>query len=122
MKKLNYFLALGAISCTLFISGCGKDPISVDIWVQLSNNSKDTVFFWTNDNLTLSLVRPNSQLSRVDHHGKYENGEDTSGEIYLKKKKSKLDIDASQAYSIKVDRHNYPTEVIFSWDGVSLSQ
>ncbi|MFZ1678760.1 MAG: hypothetical protein WAT91_15870, partial [Saprospiraceae bacterium] len=99
-----------------------NDFFPADVWIQLDNNSQDTVYFFTDDNLSLSMVRPNSQLARMDYSGTFEDGEKKDNcAFYLKKKGSALEVDAQYFYSFETGKTS-TFSFGFSWNGSTLTR
>jgi hypothetical protein len=121
MKKIKLLFALIGFVAVISSQGCEKRYHS-DVWIQLNNNSADSVYFFSDDNPSLSMVRPHSQLSRLDYSGDFDDESYTYGTVYLKKKGSILEVDGQIHYKLYMEEGRQYPDAILNWDGTTLSQ
>ena len=121
MKKLKLLIGFIALLLLITIQGCDKRYHS-NVWIQLNNNSADSVYFFTDNNLTLSMVRPHSQLTRLDYSGDFDDESYAYGTVYVKKKGSLLEVDGQSNYKLYMEEGRQDSDAILNWDGTTLSQ
>ncbi|MFZ1679135.1 MAG: hypothetical protein WBP41_17645 [Saprospiraceae bacterium] len=125
MKKYNFVLILISVIIIGSILSCeeGLTKTQVEVWIQVNNQSLDTVYFFTNENTSLTMVRPNSQLTRRDFATEVDTEVKFYSTVYLKKIGSLLEFDASCQYDFLPYNDEPPMrDFIFIWDGTTLHQ
>jgi hypothetical protein len=126
MKKHLLPCMLALMIAVIFV-GCGKETenkiVKVTVWVQLTNDSQENVYYWTGDNLTQTLVTVNSTATRQTQLA-IESKTNYTYRFYLKKESSTLEYDKQSYYDIYVtgDKNPDVVEAIFSWDGTTLTR
>ena len=121
MKNFKFLLVFVALVMLVTLQSCDKRYHS-DVWVQLNNNSSDSVYFFTDNNLSLSMVVPHSQLTRLDYSSDFDDESYAYGTVYLKKKGSLLEVDGQTTYKLYMEEGRQYPDAILNWNGTTLSQ